>query len=150
MLVTVIMLGVALFPTGNSLWQSALLDSGYQALAGIPVLCYYEPNAPPYTPFRDVQGPASGMIVSVLVLFFGYLTRLVKLSSKAAAFSKYWLRTAPGTTWKRWLAKCGGVDRSGTMYLLTKVTYIIMETTYVCLHGWYEVYDSMLWEVSFR
>ena len=144
MVVTAIMLGVALVPTGSTYWLPA-----FQPLAGIPVRCYFEPDAPPHTVSYWAPGPASGMIVSVLMLFLGYLTRLIKLSGKAAAFSNYWLRTAPGTTWKRWLARCGCADRSGIMQLLVKVTYIHMKTAYVCLHGWYEIFDSMLWEVSF-
>lgn len=150
MLVTVIMLGVALVPTGNSIWSHRPPYSVDPRLAGIPVLCFYKPDAPSYAGHTGALGPISGMIVSVLVLFIGYLTRLIKLSRKATAFSKYWLRTAPGTTWKRWLAKCGRIDRSEKMHSLMKVVCIVMETAYVCLHGWYEVYDSMLWEVSFR
>ena len=146
MLIRVIMLGVALVPTGNSVWLSAFLYESRWILAGIPVLCYYEPDAPPYGAYDQ----ASSMVLSVLVLLFGFLTRLVKLSSKATAFSKHWLRTAPGTAWKRWMARCGSVDGLGAKSLLLKVIYIIMETVYVCLHGWYEVYDSMLWEVSFQ
>lgn len=149
MLVTVIMLGIALVPTGNSLWLPVVLYDSKWTLAGIPVLCYYESDAPPYVAHGRGRGPSSAMTVSVLVLFFGYLTRLVKLSSKAAAFNKHYLRTAPGMTWKRWLARCGSVNRPGAKYLLLKVVYIIMETIYICLHGWYEVYDSILWEVSF-
>ena len=145
MLVTVIMLGVALVPTGNSTWLPYL-----QPAANIPVLCYFKPDAPRYSVAQGAREPLSGMIVSVLVLFFGYLTRMVKLSSKAAALSKYWLRTVPGMTWKRWLASYGHGDYSGKRYLFMKVAYINMETAYICLHGWYEVYDSMLWEVSFR
>ncbi len=32
------------------------------------------------------------MIVSMLVLFFGYITRLIKLSRKATSFIRKWLR----------------------------------------------------------
>lgn len=146
MLVTVMMLGVALVPTGNSSWLPY-----HQPAANIPALCYFKPDAPRYSVPQGAREPVSGMIVSVLVLFFGYLTRLVKLSSHAAALSKYWLRTAPGMTWKRWLAASyGSGDYSGTRHLRMKVAYVTMETAYICLHGWYEVYDSMLWEVSSR
>ena len=149
MLVTVIMLGVALVPTGNPYWAPAVGNDDHAALAGVPVLCFYKPDAP-YTFNQDAtSGPLSGMIVSVLVLFFGYLTRFVKLSSGAAAFSKRWLRIAPGSTWKRWMATCSSANCSGTLNLFMKIIYIMMETVYGCLHGWYELYDSMLWEVSF-
>ena len=150
MLIIVVMLGIALVPTGNSFWLPFLPPlsnpNSSWILAGIPVKCYYTLDAPPYGDYV----PASSMVSSVLVLFFGYSTRLVKLSIRTAAFSKYWLRTAPRTTWKRWMAGCGCVDGLGAKSLLLKFLYMIMETVYVCLHGWYEVYDSMLWEVSLR
>lgn len=149
MLITVIMLGVALVPTGNPFWQTLMWNNKYDAMISIPVLCYYQPDAPSWA-FYGLKGPTFNTTVSIVVLFVGYLTRLIKLSNKAAAFNKYWLRTAPGALWKNWMIECDNVDRSNSRYLLHKVRYIIMEVAYVCLHGWYEVYDSMLWEVSFQ
>ena len=92
MLVTVVMLGVALAPTGCSSWLPAFRFGGDFSLGGIPVLCYFELVVPPY----GDQAQMRSMVVSILVLFFGYLSRLVKLSSKASTFSKKWLRIVPG------------------------------------------------------
>jgi len=96
MFVTVVMLGVALAPTGRSSWWPAFRFGGDFSLGGIPVLCYFEPDVPPY----GNQAQMRSMVVSILVLFFGYLSRF-KLSSKASSFTKKWLRIVPGTIWKR-------------------------------------------------
>lgn len=141
MLVTVIMLGTALLPTGQQDWYSG---------SGIPALCYFNRiGSSSYyglSGLSSMIGPSS-MIVSILTLFFGYMTRLVKLSERTTKKTRRWFRTAPACTWKRWMANCDQSDSSRSSKSLQTLSFMFLETIYVYLHACYEVYESMLWEV---
>ena len=105
MLVTMIMLSVALLPTGDDywivFWDPAVPGS---MLAGLPVRCFYQRFASnhafshdgPYLEFTNERV----MVISILILILGYMTRIIKLSSRATDITIYWLRLAPGIQWK--------------------------------------------------
>ena len=147
MLITVLMLGVALLPTGHALWY----PSSYY-FAAIPVKCVYQRLAPKYVSL-DVGYSETGhlnewiMITSILILFFGYMTRLIKLSRRATTFTKYWLRSAPGAKLNKLVAKCESEGFTRSKRLHWRLTYWLLTTIYVCLHAYYEIFESMLSEV---
>ena len=106
MIVTVSMLGIALLPTGNQWWLSRLWTSaGLADTFGVPALCFFQARnlkqqAFGMSPSESAEQPLS-MIISISVLFFGYVTRMVKLWPEASNFTRSWLRTKPGNAIKR-------------------------------------------------
>ena len=146
MLATVIMLGVALLPTGDFFWIPDLFGA-------VPVKCYYLQLAPRYagTFAGSAAGgdvPLSTMIVSVLILFYGYATRFVKLSSGATDLARYWLRIVPGRLWKGWIDKCDANKSPRSTRLSLRFFQFLLEVIHTSLHAYYEIYESMLWEVN--
>ena len=88
------------------------------------------------------------MVISVLVLFSGYLTRLIKLFESASVFTKLWIRTKPGRVLKRALKNSindGGSHRVGKSW---KLKYLALEMLYVILLACFEIFESVLWEAS--
>jgi len=147
MLVTVTMLGVALLPTGDDLWFA------YKgSFTGVPALCFFKRlgrkdlnqsyNADPI--------PTNSMIMSLLVLFLGYLTRLIKLSKKAAAFSRSWIRTKPSH-------KLRGLRDGARKRVARPVpiilnghwisAYVYLEALHTFLRALLDLYESMLGEI---
>ena len=88
------------------------------------------------------------MIVSILVLFFSYPTRLVKLLKKATSRTKKRLRIIPRRIWIIWMANCDYSDSSGPSEVHLTLRFLFLETVYVCLHAYHEVYKPVLWDVS--
>ena len=153
MLVTMIMLSVALLPTGDDywivFWDPAVPGS---MLAGLPVRCFYQRFATkhafshdgPYLEFTNERV----MVISILILILGYMTRIIKLSSRATDITIYWLRLAPGIQWKESVAKFNGEGSQRSNKFRWRLIYWLLQTVYVCLHAYYEVYESMLWAVG--
>ena len=98
MLVTVIILAVAL---GDFSWLTDhfliselgnIKGGDFQVnKIGVPAICYFKKLDPSNSQrhFVTSRNQSPSMVISLLILFFGYLTRLVKLSSRATAFT--WL-----------------------------------------------------------
>lgn len=140
MLSMVTMLGIALLPTGDAEWF---------ATAGLPALCYFRRLVAQSREERfefDAYQTAS-MLVSVTVLFSGYLTRLIKLSNKATAFTKLWIRTKPGIVLKNMLND--SIQRAGrpSASKYWRLKHLTLETAYVVLRACFDIYESILWEV---
>ena len=142
MLLMVTLLGIALLPTGDGWW----LVGGS---AGLPALCYFK-RLVAQTPEERleidyVQTPS--MIISIMVLFSGYLTRLIKLSKQATAFTKRWIRTKPGGVLKD--ALNDSIERSGRSHASKywRLKHLIFETVYILLRASFDMYESTLWEV---
>lgn len=91
MLLTALMLVVALLPTGSWWWHIA---------PGVPAICYYKEMAPQGGFAGSLNYNSGNQMLSMLVSIFGLLigisTRLIKLSSRATASTRSWLRTKPG------------------------------------------------------
>ena len=145
MIVTVSLLGVALIPTGNQWW---LYTDGYGSVtSGTPALCFfqgrsfYEQNLG-----AGAQGPS--MIISISVLFFGYVTRMVKLWPEASGFTRSWLRTKPGNAIKRVLHASDYRSRQPKANIYWKLQRMVFEGIYIVILAYLVLWDSMLWEVS--
>ena len=146
MLAMVTLLGFALLPSGDDLWFTS-----DEYMAGVPALCLFRRLIA-----RSLEEPSSfdvytssSMLISVLVLFLGYLTRLVKLSRKATAFTKVWIRTKPGRKLKSALRT--SIQRAGksttVVFMYWRLQHFVLETAYILLRASFDIYESTLWEV---
>ena len=147
MLVMVTMLGFALLPSGDYWWFTT--EDDYYNTAPLPALCFFRRLVArsPEERFALAELSTGSMLTSVLVLFSGYLTRLVKLSRKATAFTKLWIRTKPGRMLRKSLrSSIQRADKpNATIYWRLK--HIVLETAYVLLRACFDIYESTLWEV---
>lgn len=73
------------------------------------------------------------MVISLLILFFGYLTRLVKLSSRATAFTRLWLRTKPDIVIRKVFEATSHRSAPPRASFYWKVQCMIVETIYINL-----------------
>jgi len=152
MLVTVIMLGIALLPTGDAFWLENVGER-VGMTEGVPALCYFrklDPRSEEGQFAPDAQLTTS-MLVSMLVLFFGYVTRLFKLLFQATAFMRLWSRTKPGTALKKTIENA---SRRNALFEASihgkatwKINYIVYNVLYIILRAAFDLYESMLWEV---
>lgn len=143
MLVTVVMLGIALLPTGDALWIRT--EGG---MRGVPALCYFRRlvSQNPNDKFI-VDTVIESIIISLLVLFSGYMTRLVKLSDKATIASRLWLRAKPAQRLKsiqRYILHRTAKPGAGCFWSLM---FVAIETMYILLRISFDIYESMLWAV---
>ena len=139
MLVTVALLGIALLPTGNQFWL-------YE---GVPALCFFRGrnfNKQIFGLYFSAQGPS--MIVSILVLFFGYVTRMIKLWPEASGFAKSWLRTKPGDKIRKVLEDSNHRSKQPKANSYWKLKRMVFEIVYIVILAHLVLWDSMLWEVS--
>ena len=118
MLVTVIILAVALIPTGDFWWLTDVFlvselgnikGGDFQVnFIGVPAIYYFKKLDPSNSqgPFVTSRNQAPFMVISLLMLFLVYFIRPVKLSSRAT--TRLWLRTKPGIVIRKVL---GAVSR---------------------------------------
>ncbi|KAI9724390.1 MAG: hypothetical protein M1812_000458 [Candelaria pacifica] len=146
MLVTVILLTVALIPTGDGWWLT--LDG----LEGLPAICFFKRLVirDPQERFQALPLPTAYMIISVMILFISCSTRMIKLSARATDCIRCWTRTKLGNIIKRALR--ASIKRAAlpNVQLRWKLERVGLETLYVLLRAWTDVFESMLWEVSTR
>ena len=149
MLLMVTLLGIALLPTGDSWWLGGLSADGYDEVAELPALCYFKRLVAqtPEQRFEIDPVQTSSMIISLMVLFSGYLTRLIKLSKQATDFTKRWIRTKPGGVLKD--ASNNSIERAGRPHASRywRLKHLILETLYILLRASFDMYESTLWEV---
>lgn len=150
MLTTVIMLGVALLPTGDGRWL--------KVNGSVPVSCFYlrmASNDRDYAFKADAVATVT-MATSLFVLVSGFLARLVKLSDRATSFSKQWLRSKPSQVHNRLRSRVlryiSSLSKShpwaSALIFICNFYYVLLETIYVLLKACSDIYESMLWEVS--
>ena len=140
MLITVTMLGVALLPTG---------DPDSVSYNGSAALCSFRNLGDPY--FLTTSGGGTiYMILSIVLLFFGYTTRLVRLSARSTAFSKRWLRQRPGSVLQRALDKTLHHAELPKSNLYWVHQLWVLETLYISLRAIFDILESMIWEVRHR
>ena len=160
MLVMVTLLGIALLPSGDNWWFTSedfyfytdgVPTNLVESTAGVPALCFFRRLVArsPEERFELEAYTTGSMLISVLVLFSGYLTRLVKLSRKATAFTKLWIRTKPGRKLKSALrTSIQRAEKSNTItFMYWRLQHIVLETAYVLLRACFDIYESTLWEV---
>ena len=147
MVVTVSLLGIALLPTGNLWWLNSHPDT-----FGVPALCFFQARNLNKQAFdmspNDASGHPMSMIISILVLFIGYVTRMVKLWPEASNFTRSWLRTKPGHAIKRALNASHHRSRQPKANIYWKFQRMVFEVIYIVTLAHLVIWDSMLWEVS--
>lgn len=148
MLITVIMLGAALLPTGDILW----LDADPLAPIIAPALCYFRRLESHIFAdmFKADSSTGASMVISLVVLISGYFTRILKLSDKASNGIRRCLRKIP--------SKVIGATRRVVLERLNRpapsfhklhwiVAYSVVETFYIWLKAFFDIYESMTAEV---
>ena len=142
MLIMVTMLGIALLPTGDVWW--------FEDYLRLPALCYFKRLMvrSPEERFSFNAFQTLPMLISILVLFSGYLTRLIKISKHATAFTRLWIRTKPGRVLKDTLKD--SIQRAGRPHasFYWRLKSLILEIAYVLIRAIYDIYESSLWEVG--
>ena len=154
MVVTASLLGVALLPTGSQWWLSTGLYTGGKKFdtLGIPALCFFQGrnlfgrNLGPSPVDQGMQAPS--MMVSIFVLFFGHVTRMIKLWPEASNFTRFWLRTKPGSVIKRVLHASNHRSRQPKASIYWTLQRMLIEIIYIVILAHLVIWDSMLWEVS--
>ena len=150
MLVTVALLAIALPPTGNQFWLNAYGDG--LGTSGVPALCFFQSRNFNLETFGLSSGEnssgAPSMIISILVLFFGYVTRMVKLWPETSNFTRSWLRAKPGNAIKRVLQASNHRSKYPTANIYWKLKRMVFEVIYIVVLAHLVLWDSMLWEVS--
>ena len=151
MLLTIILLGVALLPTGDENWvmsHGSSIDAPQsQFLGGVPTLCYYRSLGDDFA-FSIGTSQGVSMLVSMFVLIFGYIARVVQLSTRASALSRRHIRVVPGAWLRSVLDRNYGRLANPQGRLFFKLTYVILCTAYLGIWATFDLYGSMLWEVS--
>lgn len=89
MFCTIIMLIIALLPTGNQNW---LWDPYDNFTGGVPAICFSK-NIRDSSDYSIRDGKPDSMIVSIIVLWVSYFTRVVKLFSWSSKWARKILRT---------------------------------------------------------
>lgn len=144
MVVTVSLLGIALLPTGNQWWLSKIFDT-----SGVPALCFFQGRNFDKQIFGlspSTQAPS--MIISILVLFFGYVTRMVKLWPSTSKLTRHWLRVKPGDTIKKILCVSHARSKQSNANVCWALNRLVFEMIYVSALAYLVILESMLWEVS--
>ena len=144
MVLMALVLGCALLPTGDRYW---IVDDDGHFLGGVPAIChFYRLLTPGDFSVRYNQGFT--MMVSFLILFFGYTTRILKLHARATGFCHDLLRVKPGKYLKGKLdaAHLKRVERKASAW--RSAQYICLETCLVLGRAAFDAWESMLWEVS--
>ena len=149
MLLTFVLLVIALLPTGDSKWLfwPPLDPSPYTD--GVPVLCFFKMLGVGGRENRFTNDPdqTSSMVISIVVLCFGYMTRLIKISARATNFTNHWFRQRPGNLLKRKLAETESRSSRPGASLYWKLKRIVLETVYFALRASLDLYSSLLWEI---
>ena len=141
MIVTVSLLGVALLPTGN-VWWLGDPDSEFPDTSGVPASCFFQGR------YFSKQTQSPSMIISLLVLVFGYVTRVVKLWPSISNFTTYWLKAKPGNTIKKWLRVSHACSKQPNANVCWTHLRMVFEIIFILTLAYSAVLGSMLWEVS--
>ena len=152
MIVTASLLGIALLPTGNQWWL--INKPNAPNTLGVPVLCFFQARnfnkqALPMSATKLATQPFS-MMTSNLVLFFGYVTRMVKLWPGALDFTRFWLRTKPGNAIRWALSASYHRSKQPKANIYWKLQRMVFEVIYIVTLAHLVNWDSMLWEVSLK
>lgn len=126
----IIMLTIALLPTGHKSWLLGYSD------AGVPAMCYLQD----LSGLNISSGHTDYMIVSVLVLLVSYFNKVLRLYSTSSELTRKYLRSKPGNFLKRLI-------RSVENSRLWIPVYVVLSVQLVILRAAFDFFESMLWEV---
>lgn len=140
----IVLLVVALVPTGNQSWLS---DNTY---IGIPAWClfWYSIDDPSTVNNDGVNDESASMAPSILVLVFSYATRAINMFRWSSRQSKMYLRTKPGQLVKRHInALYTGGQKTKTKKWLLMIPYYLILSIFLVLRSWLDLFESLLFEV---
>ena len=141
MLIMMVLLIIALAPTGRGDW---LLGNGYN---GIAAICYFDRSVSTLDYSFDSISTVP-MVTSILVLLSSYFTRAIKLFDRSSKFANRWIRRKPSDRMKIWLDRFrsrSGLGRAGPLWLMIHEALLVI---FIMLRVLMDLYESMLWEVS--
>ena len=139
MLVTVFMLGFAISPTGIQGFDTN----------GLAAICHFK-NLDVREGLRGGEPQSFYMLFSIIVLFFSYLTRLIKLSARSTTFARRWIREKPRNVLRKGLDNMLFARSTANASLRCSLQYIVIESLYICLRATFDLFGSMLWEVCYE
>ncbi|KAL8776345.1 MAG: hypothetical protein Q9213_008306 [Squamulea squamosa] len=146
MLLMVMMLSVALLPTGDRRWSNKY--DGDSDNGAFPVLCAFRRLTVQKSSerYRPDSVTTSTMLISIAVLFLSYLTRLIKLSQQATAFTRRWMRTKPGSLIRRVTDDAVRHADKPNASKYWRLKHFAMEGTHIFLRALVDIAESTLWE----
>jgi hypothetical protein len=151
MIVVILMLSVALLPTGSIVWMDSIQEgyggsplSGFP-VAGYPAVCYFEDLRNRGFAGAD-QFPT--LVVSLFFLFTSYATRAIKLFENSSVFTRKILRSIPSHFLKRHLDGVEMLQERPRVKLFAFTYYRMLLALIVTLRAVFDLFESMIWEVK--
>ena len=138
MLLNIILLAIALIPTGDVEWT--VRDFG-----SVPASCYFQRIGSP--PMKALMPSGTVFIVSLIILVFGSFTKAIRLSPRASSKALSQLRKRPSAFAHRRLEAAERRIGSGHSLWASKFSYTFWCVCYLILKAAFELYGSMLWKV---
>jgi hypothetical protein len=151
---TIILLATALGPTG---YISQNFDPAMPALCLFSQSGYDQASmSPSLNAINDQDYPMQSfnwlfILVSVLFLLVSYVSRVINLFVITSSAAERYMRILPGDFWKEIVLGCLELSKSSDRTILRSFwSYlaIIMMAIYVIMKVFFELGQSMLWEVS--
>lgn len=143
MVLTVLMLAAALLPTGDRYW---MVDDAGHFIGGVPAICHYRRMSHPSN-FTILRTPGATMFASMCLLFFGYSSRILRISTSATTFWRRVVRTRPGNYLRDRLDKAHLQMAAKPPRLRSRLLCLFLETVLVLGVAVFDTYESMLWEI---
>lgn len=148
MFIMITMLVIALLPTGDGLWFGTKHSDNLYT-AGVPAMCYFRRLvARSSDRFTWKTDQTLSMVLSIAVLLVSYLTRLVKMSSKATSLIKLWGNQRPGKAMRKSLNQFVRQTDKANDSLFGRWKHLVLEMIYIFLKASFDAYGSTFWEVS--
>jgi hypothetical protein len=137
----------ALVPTGSRLWLEGGYSLGATAInAGVPALCFLRFQVPG-SHFGGEQG--SSVIFSVMILFFSFATRVVKMFSWSSQKARSGFRTNLGNTAKSFQKNLfESMQKRSKLRWLCFIPYWSLLSLVIVARACLDSFESMIWEVS--
>lgn len=140
---TLILLTVALVPTGNINWFVPLyLDRDNY---GVPAICYFA-HMSESSNYVLSEPSTSSILVSTVILWISFAARIVKLYPSLSRVATGCLRDEPGKLLKKQIKRPLGLR--GHAQVLLKMTHGALTAQLILFRAVFDFYDSLLWEIS--
>lgn len=143
MILTALMLAAALLFTGDRYW---MVDDDGHFIGGVPAICHYGRLSHPSN-FTILRTPGFTMFASMCLLFFGYSSRILKLSTSATAFLRRTTRTKAGTFLRARLDRAHVRMTAKPARLCLRFRYLFLEVVLILGVAVLDTYESLLWEI---
>jgi hypothetical protein len=109
---------------------------------GMPAVCFYKISVA-----SDRQ--LSSMVISILVLVTSYIVRSIRLFQWSSTEARKWFWTIPGSKARNVLGKLYlGMQGEPQNRWIISVPYRLILDVYIVAKTYFDLAESMLWEVS--